>query len=431
MIVLRAIYSALLLLATPVMLLRLVWRGWRQRGYWQHWGERFGHHQNATMAGAIWLHAVSVGEMRATKPLVTQLRAAFPQHPIFLTCMTPTGRATAAELYGTNPGVKFGYLPYDFAWLHGRLIKNIRPVLLLVMETEIWPNLFAACTANNVPAWLVNARLSQRSFEGYARLWPVRALIREALQGMHGVAAQTAADAQRLERLGARPVHVVGNVKFDAVVAATLVARGCEWRAALGGQRRVLLAASTRDGEEALLLDAFVRQFPVERRAGLLLMLVPRHPQRFDAVAQLVSNAGLRLARRGHGESPQAETEVWLGDSMGEMAAYIAMCDVAFIGGSLLPLGGQNLIEACAQGKPVLMGPSVFNFSEAARLAIEAGAMRQANSAEEIMRLAAALLENDAEREAMSEAARDFAHAHAGATLRLFNLVAEELRRRN
>jgi 3-deoxy-D-manno-octulosonic-acid transferase len=428
---LRAIYSALLLLATPVILLRLIWRGGRQRGYWQHWAERFGHHQNATMSGAIWLHAVSVGEMRATKPLVTQLLAAFPQNPIFLTCMTPTGRATAAELYGTQAGVRFGYLPYDFAWLHGRLINNIRPVLLLVMETEIWPNLFAACAAHQVPAWLVNARLSQRSFEGYARLWPVRALIGEALQGMRGVAVQTAADAQRLERLGARQVHVVGNVKFDAVVDAALVARGCEWRAALGGQRRVLLAASTRDGEEALLLDAFVRQFPAERRAGVLLVLVPRHPQRFDGVAQLVSDAGLRLARRSHGESPQADTEVWLGDSMGEMAAYIALCDVAFIGGSLLPLGGQNLIEACAQGKPVLMGPSVFNFSEAARLALEAGAMRQANSAEQVMQLAADLLGNDARREAMSAAARDFAHAHAGATLRLFNLVAEELRRRD
>ena len=427
---LRAIYSVLLLLATPLVLLRLIWRGRRQRGYWQHWAERFGHHPGASIKGASWLHAVSVGEMRATQPLVTQLLAAFPQHPIFLSCMTPTGRATAAELYGTTSRVTCGYLPYDFAWLHGRLINNIRPVLLLVMETEIWPNLIAACAVHDVPAWLVNARLSQRSFEGYARLWPVRALIRDALQGMHGVAAQTAADAKRLEQLGTRHVHVTGNVKFDADVDAALSAKGREWRAALGGQRRVLLAASTRDGEEALLLQAYLGQYTREGRSGVLLVLVPRHPQRFDAVAHLVLDAGLRLARRSQGDRPPADIEVWLGDSMGEMAAYIAMCDVAFIGGSLLPLGGQNLIEACAQGKPVLMGPSVFNFSEAASLAVDAGAMRQANSAEQIMQLAASLLGDDAQREAMAAAARNFAHAHAGASLRLFNLVADEIRRR-
>jgi 3-deoxy-D-manno-octulosonic-acid transferase len=427
----RFLYSFLLMAVTPLILLRLLWRGFRQLGYWQHLGERFGHYHGPALKGTIWVHAVSVGEMRATKPLVTQLRAAFPGRPIFLTCMTPTGRTTAAELYAAGSGVSFAYLPYDFAWLHGRLIEHIQPSVLLVMETEIWPNLFAAARARGVPAWLINARLSQRSFDGYARLAPVRALIFEALQGMAGVAAQTDADAKRLESLGARPVQVTGNVKFDASVDAALMERGNGWRTALGGQRRVLLAASTRDGEETLLLDAYCKQFSAERRGNVLLVLVPRHPQRFEAVAQLVIGAGLRMQRRSSNDQPQAATEVWLGDSMGEMAAYIAMCDVAFVGGSLLPLGGQNLIEACVQGKPVLMGPSVFNFNEAARLAVEAGAMRQADSAVEIMQVADHLLENDAERKAMSDAARKFAQAHAGATLRLFNLISRELRRQD
>ncbi|MEP7155835.1 MAG: 3-deoxy-D-manno-octulosonic acid transferase, partial [Betaproteobacteria bacterium] len=404
-----------------LIFLRLLWRGFQQRGYWRHLQERCGAFPRFDAGHCIWIHAVSVGEMRAAQPLVRRLRLDYPAHPVLLSCMTVTGRETARELYGDD--VTCVYLPYDFFMLQSRLITHFHPRLLLVMETEIWPNLLAACHAHGVPALLVNARMSEKSSRGYARFAPIRQLVRSSLASLHAVAAQSSSDASRLAALGARNPVVTGNIKFDVAVDSALVARGQAWRLQLPAAKRVLLAASTRDGEETILLDAYRQLRANEAGANILLVLVPRHPQRFESVFQLVKSAGFNVDRRTL-TGPSDELHVWLGDSMGEMAAYIAVSDVAFIGGSLLPLGGQNLIEACAQGKPVVMGPSTYNFSDASRLALEAGAMQQGEDAQAVMNLAGNLLLNDALRAEASDAARKFAAVHAGATEKTMGLIA-------
>ncbi len=419
----RVLYSLLLFLAIPLILLKLLWRGFRQRGYWQYVGERWGHFSGERRIGCVWVHAVSVGEMRAAQPLIKRLRTDYPDRQILVSCMTATGREVAGELYAGQAACV--YLPYDFFCLQRRLIAYFEPSLLLIMETEIWPNLLAACHADRVPVVLVNARLSEKSRHGYARFPIIRTLAREALQSLHAVGAQSPADATRLASLGAHKIEVTGNIKFDVPIDSALVARGRAWRDALGADKRVLLAASTREGEEVILLDAYRKNFSAVERGRNLLVIVPRHPQRFDAVYQLIGAASFSAGRRSAGEEVAAgDMEVWLGDSMGEMAAYLSLCDVAFIGGSLLPLGGQNLIEACAQGKPVIMGPSVFNFTEAARLAVDAGAMRQGEDADAIMRVAKEWLHNDAMRESASHSAVVFAGAHAGAAEKTMGLIA-------
>ncbi len=438
----RFLYTLLLITVTPLVLLRLWLRGRREPGYRQHISERFGDFNQPALSGAIWLHAVSVGEARAAAPIIAALSARFGERPILITCMTVTGRATATELFGDVAVI--AYLPYDFPWAHRHLIQRFDPCMLLVMETEIWPNLLAGCREKNIPTLLVNARLSERSRAGYARFAPVRALIREALKSMHQIAAQSAADAQRLASLGARNVVVTGNVKFDIELNLDQVALGRRWKAQLGS-RRVLLAASTRDGEEALILDAYAKLCDVAVRRQTLLVIVPRHPQRFDDVFALMVNAGLRVQRRSSLTESAAEidtataavtatttsaaidtnTEAWLGDSMNEMFAYLAMCDVAFVGGSLVPVGGQNLIEACALGKPVLMGPSTFNFAEAADAAVAAGAMIAVNDAEQLVLSAKELLDNAERRAAMSLHALEFAAAHRGATEKTIKLISD------
>ncbi len=419
----RRFYSFFLLLAMPIIILRLLWRGIRQPGYLRHWGERFGFFSppSGANAGTIWLHAVSVGEMRAASLLVRQIQQHYPGLPILVSCMTPTGRATAEELFGNS--VRCVYLPYDFYSAQRRLIASFAPQVLLILETEIWPNLLAACHREHVPALLVNARLSEKSLRAYMRFAPVRSLAHGAMQSMQVIAAQSPADDGRFRILGAANSQITGNIKFDMTVDATQIAKGESWRSGLAKEKHILLAASTREGEEALLLDAYCRAFSAVERKKMPLVLVPRHPQRFDAVEALIRARNLAMQRRSIGELTD-ECAVWLGDSMGEMAAYMAMCDVAFIGGSLLPLGGQNLIEACAQGKPVIMGPSTFNFAEAAKLAVEAGAMRQARDANEVMATAKSLLDDDSARLAMGAAAKSFAIAHAGATEKTMALIA-------
>ncbi|MEO8101056.1 MAG: 3-deoxy-D-manno-octulosonic acid transferase [Betaproteobacteria bacterium] len=419
---LRLAYSLLLFLSVPLIMLRLLARGFRQRGYWQNVGERFGSYFRQPLHGSLWVHAVSVGEMRAAQPLIARLRSDYPGRAIVVSCMTATGRDTAQELYADT--INCVYLPYDFSRLHRRFIAHFRPAVLLIMETEIWPNLLAACAAAEVPTVLVNGRLSEQSRRGYARVAPVRALIREALQSLRAVAAQSPADAARLASLGARHPVVTGNIKFDVPSHPALVARGLAWRKSLPSGKRVLLAASTRDGEEKLLLEAYRQALDAEARGHILLVLVPRHPQRFDAVHQVILAAGLSACRRSDRETAPDDVDVWLGDSMGEMAAYIALCDVAFIGGSLLPLGGQNLIEACAQGKPVVMGPSTYNFADAVRLAVEAGAMRQGDNADAVVAAADEWLKDEARRGVAARAALAFARAHAGATEKTMGLIA-------
>lgn len=405
------LYRLALLLAAPLIPLRLLWRGRRERGYLEHWRERLG--AADVPAGAIWVHAVSVGEMRAAQPLIEALRTAHPGEPVLLTCMTPTGRATAESLYGAF--ARIVYLPYDYAWAVRRFLRRARPAVGILMETELWPNLIRAAARRAVPLALANARLSERSARGYARL---PALTRASLARIAVVAAQTEADAARLRQLGAREVAVAGNLKFDIAPPAELLERGAAWRRQWGA-RPVLLAASTREGEEAPLLRAFAERAPAE----VLLLLVPRHPQRFDAVAGLIEAAGLQYARRSATTTVAATTRVLLGDSLGELFAYYAACDVAFVGGSLVPLGGQNLIEAASVGRPVLVGPHTFNFEAATRQAVEAGAARRVSDADACVEKALALLADAPMRTRMGEAGRAFAARHRGAAARVAGLV--------
>ncbi|MEO8384443.1 MAG: 3-deoxy-D-manno-octulosonic acid transferase [Betaproteobacteria bacterium] len=419
----RIFYSLLFASMLPLMVLRLLWRGLRQRGYRENMLERFGFFAHAPLKDCLWIHAVSVGETRAAQPLVRRLKERYPDHPVLLTCMTPTGRATAQALFGNE--VTCVYLPYDLVLLHERLFCRFQPRLLLVMETEIWPNLFHACHLKQIPALIINARMSEKSSLAYGRFGAVRSLLHQTLQLVDIVAAQFAADAERFRILGASEIAVTGNIKFDITLSPELVALGTRWKAQQPA-RRVLLCASTREDEETLLLAAYKQAFDAKARRDTLLVIVPRHPQRFDVVAEDIRGAGLSLSRRSQGLSGTA-AEVLLGDSMGEMTAYYSFCDVVIIGGSFMPLGGQNLIEACASGRPVIMGPSVFNFSEAAKLATEVGAMLQVDDALTAMRAAHELLNNNARLQEMSAAGVKLVEANRGATEKTLALITRAL----
>jgi 3-deoxy-D-manno-octulosonic-acid transferase len=439
--VLRFFYTMLLTLAAPLLFARAWWRGRREPGYRQHMGERFGEfrspsHQSAhDTESTIWIHAVSLGEMRAAVPLVTALRAAHPDQPLLFTCMTATGREAAESQFGSF--AQIAYLPYDFPWAMRALIRRYGPRMLLVIETEIWPNLLATCREADVPALLVNGRLSERSRAGYARFWPVRKLIRDAIDHFSAILAQSPQDAARLASLrsnNSHPPSVTGNLKFDCVPDEALVARGRTWREHIGG-RRVLLAASTREGEEKLLLDAYRQQFDDATRRTTLLVIVPRHPQRFDDVFALIAASGFSVTRRS-AEMADADdvslsdvrlSDVWLGDSMNELQAYYAMCDVAFVGGSLVPVGGQNLIEAAALGKPIIMGASDFNFADAAREAREAGALLTVADADQFASAARELLHDEARCAQMSASALAFANTHRGATQKTLAVITATL----
>ncbi len=393
----RLLYTLLLGASLPLVLLRLWWRGRREAGYRESIGERFGRYDEPFAGKLVWIHAVSVGEVRAAAPLVQRLRDALPDHEILLTCMTAAGRATIRQVYGES--VMTAYLPYDFPSTVRRFVEHFRPRFGVIMETELWPNLLAACAAHRIPMLLANARMSERSARGYAR-WA--ALTRPGLRSLAAVLAQSEADAQRLRDLGARNVEVAGNLKFDVAFDRPRFDAGRAWRAQLG--RPVLLLASTREGEERLLLDALP-----DWDGKLLVVVVPRHPQRFDEVA------GLAQSRRSAGALPASAERVHLGDTMGEMFFYYAACDVAIVGGSFKPLGGQNLIEALACGAPAVTGPHMFNFAEVARLGREAGAVVQVGDAAAALREALALLADPARRARMSATGRALCETHRGA----------------
>ena len=414
----RGVYSALWYLGMPLVLARLWWRGRKEPGYREHVGERLGFY-GAREPGlhTLWVHAVSVGETRAAQPLVDALLAAYPDSRIVLTHMTPTGRATGAALFGKHGArVLQAYLPYDTEGLVKRFLRHFNPHICILMETEVWPNLIAACQAARVPVALANARLSERSLKRGRSFGP---LISDAARSIALVAAQTEADAERIRSLGAPLVEVTGSIKFDVEVPQEALDKGAWLRARIGA-RPVLLCASTREGEEVLIVEAF------KRAPGLppdtLLAIVPRHPQRFDEVAAMVEDRGLTLQRRSLLDGP-VSAQVLLGDSMGEMFAYYAACDVAFVGGSLLPLGGQNLIEACALGKPVLVGLYTFNFAQATEEAIAGGAALSVQNADVLMAQAGRLLADEQERRRMGERGVVFTNQHRGATARTVGMV--------
>jgi len=417
----RNVYTFLLYLLLPFTPLKLLWRARKQPEYLEHWQERYGFYKIKPHKPVIWLHCVSVGETRAAEPLVKALLAQHPEYLILLTHTTPTGRATSEQLFGGN--VSRAYLPYDLPFAVNRFLKHFKPVIGLLMETELWFNLIASCQQHKIPLLLANARLSEKSAQGYLKLGKVA---RQGLQGLTAIAAQTPQDAARLQNLGANNVSIIGNIKFDVAPQDNAATKGQALRNVLGKERPVFLAASTREGEEELILDA-VAEADIP---NLLTIIVPRHPQRFDAVAELLKKNTSGFARRsslGNDTVVNAQTSFVLGDSMGEMFTYYASCDIAFIGGSLLPLGGQNLIEACSMGKPVLIGPHTFNFEQATEMAIAAGAALRVQDSSDLARHLQTLFADAGKQNAMSAAALRFSNESRGATERTLSLLNQYL----
>jgi 3-deoxy-D-manno-octulosonic-acid transferase len=412
------LYALLWWVAAPLAVLRLAWRSRKQPGYLERLGERYGRYRTVPHATRIWIHAVSVGETRAAAILVDALARRFPGHRILLTHMTPTGRATGVELFGGH--AERAWLPYDLGFATRRFFAHFRPEFGVILETELWPRLLESAAEAGVPVFLANARLSERSARRYASF---PRLTRWALGNLDGIAAQSQADADRFAALGAPAPVVTGNIKFDLDVPAEMVERGRALRDRLG-DRRICVVGSTRDGEEALVLEAWAAALPP---VDALLVIVPRHPHRFDEVAALAAARGFATQRRSASEVLSPLTRVVIGDSMGEMLAYYAAADVVVMGGSLLDFGSQNLIEACALGKPVIVGPSTHNFEEASKSAIAAGGAVRARDAAGAMGEAIALLDDRPRRLAMGEAALAFAQSNRGAVERLAEWISARL----
>lgn len=418
----RALYSALLVALARPYRLRLWWRGRAEPLYREAVPERFGHYEGTAEPGMVWIHAVSLGETRATAALIKALREARPGVRLLLTHGTATGREAGRALL--REGDRQTWLPFDTPAAVQRFFRHWQPALGVLMETEVWPNLLHVAQAEGVSVLQANARLSERSFER-GRRWQV--LLRPAFAALTRVLAQTEADAERLRAAGAERVEAMGNVKFDAAPDATLLVRGATW--ARASRLPLVLAASTREGEEAPLLAAWAALAPATRPR---LLLVPRHPQRFDEVAALVERSSLALSRRsswprGAPDAAAQAAAVWLGDSMGELPAYYACASVALLGGSFEKLGGQNLIEAAACGCPVVMGPHTFNFAEAAELSLAAGASERVGDLEEGVARAVALADDSVAQAGMAQRALAFAAAHRGAAQRMAAAIVEVL----
>jgi 3-deoxy-D-manno-octulosonic-acid transferase len=414
----QALYNLLVWAAQPLLRRKLARRAAAEPGYAVAVPERFGHYTQPahTRPELVWVHAVSLGEARAAGILLPLLREALPGVRILLTHGTATGRAEGAR--HLQPGDVQVWQPWDTPAAVQAFLRHFRPRLGLLMETEVWPNLVLQSAQAGVPLALVNARLSEKSLRGALR-WA--SLMRPVYAALQAVWVQTEADAQRLRQLGARVQAVTGNLKFDAQPDAGQCTLGAAWRTAL--QRPVVLLASSREGEEAQWLAAL--EHP--RLSGVHWLIVPRHPQRVPEVEALLRSRGLTVSRRSAwreaGPAASPDAQVWLGDSLGEMALYYSLADVAMLGGSFAPLGGQNLIEAAACGCPVVMGPHTFNFLEVAQQAEMAGAaLRVADMAAAVDR-AGQLAQDRAARQTMSVAALAFAQAHKGAARRVAGLV--------
>jgi 3-deoxy-D-manno-octulosonic-acid transferase len=402
----RPLYSLMVIGAQPFLRRKLKRRGVAEPGYLHAMDERFGVYRTTAEPGALWIHAVSLGETRAAAILLERLREQRPGLRVLLTHGTATGRAEGERLL--RPGDRQAWLPWDAPRAVRRFLNHFQPSAGILMETEVWPNLIAQCKARGLPLVLANARLSARSLAQARRL---ARLSRPAYASLSAVWAQTEADAMRLVKAGATVQGVFGNLKFDATPDHALLEQGRDWRSRAG--RPVIMFASSRDAEEAALFRVLDAGGDLTRRAQWLV--VPRHPQRFQEVATLASDRGWRVSRRGGWTAGPQPADVWIGDSLGEMPLYYGMADVALLGGSFEPLGGQNLIEAAACGCPVVMGPHTFNFAEAAELAQAAGAALRVHSLEEAVHSAVSLALDPARRDEAAQRALAFAAAHQGA----------------
>ena len=421
----RTLYSLLFHLGLPILALRLLWRAWRAPAYSRRLLERFAFGLPPLKPGGIWIHAVSVGESIAAAPLVRELLARYPALPITITCMTPTGSERIQALFGNQ--VQHCYLPYDLPWAAARFIRRLQPQLAVIMETELWPNHIHQCAKRGVPVLLANARLSERSARGYARFAKLTAPM---LAELSLIAVQSAAEAERFLALGARPecVEVTGSIKFDLRIEPELLAQAQALRAAWNTvQRPVWIAASTHAGEDESVLAA--HRLLLQQQPHALLILVPRHPERFASVQQLCVKEGFTTCRRSLGEAPDAATQVLLGDTMGELLLLYALADCAFVGGSLVANGGHNLLEPAALGLPVLSGPHLFNFLEIAGLLRSAGALAEVADSEALAATLLRLFAEPQQADAMASAGLAVLKANQGALQRLLDGVQRLLPR--
>lgn len=416
----RFIYSMMFYLLTPIILMRLLYRAIKAPAYRQRWAERFGFPGYArSRKDIIWLHAVSVGETLAAVPLVSALQARHPQHRLVVTCMTPTGSDRIRSAFGDS--VDHSYAPYDTPDAVARFLKRVKPKMLIIMETELWPNTIAACQRRNIPVILANGRLSARSAKAYQR---IRSLMQPMLAGLSAIAAQHKDDGARFIELGLAEtaLQVTGNIKFDLTLDQAARVKAAELSEQWHGQdkRPVFLAASTHRGEDEIILEAFAQiKAQIDKP---LLVLVPRHPERFNQVAELCTAAGFDLARRSLADHVSS-ADILLGDSMGELMAFYGACDIAFVGGSLVATGGHNMIEPAAWGVPVLTGPHLFNFTEASQILLDGDAMLVCNDANQLAEQCIALLNSQQRREQVGGQARLIAEANRGALDKLIAVI--------
>ena len=420
----RFFYSVSIYLLSPIILLRLLYRALRAPAYARRWRERFGFVAQTNGGKTIWLHSVSVGETLAAVPLVKALQQRYPDYRLTVTCMTPTGSERIQAAFGDS--VDHYYAPYDMPDSVARFLNRVRPELLLIMETELWPNTIAACSSRSIPVILANGRLSAKSAAAYGK---IPRLVGSMLRSISAVVAQHDDDGNRFARLGLPPeaLTISGNIKFDLHLDSEVRAKAqsftTEWQGE--NQRPVLLAASTHAGEDELILQAY-GQIKAALSVAPLLVLVPRHPERFNQVAQLCEQAGFVVARRSTGE-PTAPADILLGDTMGELMSFYGACDLAFVGGSLVPTGGHNMIEAAAWGVPVVTGPHLFNFAEASRLLIEGDAMIVCEDADSLAEQCIGLFANRQRCTQMGDAAHRIAEANRGALDRLLAVIDHRL----
>jgi 3-deoxy-D-manno-octulosonic-acid transferase len=422
--VLRLLYTLTMYLLTPVILYRLAARGLRYRRYLSRWKERFGFFPAPGFSNSSWVHAVSVGEVNAAVPLIEALMRTYPDAPMVVTTVTPTGSERVQKLFGER--VFHVYLPYDLPASVKRFLDRIRPRFAVIMETEIWPNLFITCRERSIPIVVTNARLSERSLRGYG---PVRPLARRAIRCASFVAAQSPLDAERLRMLGAAVTRlaVIGNLKFDMPVPASLAGIGADLRNAWGKCRPVWIAASTHEGEEMPVLKA--HSAVLQRFPDALLLIAPRHPERFKPVVGACRSLGFTTRVRSEDVTADERCQCFVVDTMGELLHFYAASDIAFVGGSLEPIGGHNLLEPAALGKPVIVGPHTFNTEEVAASLIEARAVLRVANAEQLGAAVIRLLAQADERQAMGQAARAVLERERGAVERTLRIVEQVLER--
>lgn len=415
----RTLYTVLFHLGLPLIALRLWLRARKAPAYAQRIGERFARGLPPMQRGGIWVHAVSVGESIAAAPMIRALLARYPQLPITITCMTPTGSERIQSMFANEPRVQHCYLPYDFPWAAGRFLDHVQPKIGVIMETELWPNHIHQCAKRGIPTVLANARLSERSARGYGRF---AGLTRPMLAEMSLIAVQTETEAQRFRDLGARPacVTVTGSIKFDLTIDPQLLERAAQQREAWQTtQRPVWIAASTHAGEDEVVLSAHRSLLAIHPDA--LLILVPRHPERFNSVFELSRQQGLNSVRRSKAEPVVSDTSVLVGDTMGELLFLYALADIAFVGGSLVPNGGHNLLEPAALDKPVLSGPHLFNFLEIAAMLRNAGALEQVSDASGLAATVQRLIEHPDQAQTMADAGLAVMKANQGALQKLLD----------